>query len=153
MCAGGNWLMFLSHIDVSLSLFLPLSLKINKHILGWGFKKNFFPLLIDCFSFHPLPLRPLWQPSACSQYLWVCFYFVHLFCFVFRIPRISEIIWYLSFSDLFHLEWCPLGPSMLCQMARFHSFLLLNNIPFQWLSRKSPAIVNMMKMVSMTSMW
>ena len=42
---GGNQLMFLSHISVSLSLSFSLSLppflslsKINKHILGWGLK-------------------------------------------------------------------------------------------------------------------
>ena len=36
----------------------------------------------------------------------------------------------LSLSDLFHLEKCPQGPcpSILLQMARFHSLLWLNNI-------------------------
>ena len=34
----------------------------------------------------------------------------------------SEIIWNLSFSDLFHLALCLLDSSMFLQMARFHSF-------------------------------
>ena len=40
----------------------------------------------------------------------------------------SEIIWYLSFSDLFHLAYLQ-GPSMLLQMAGFHYFLWLSSIP------------------------
>ena len=35
----------------------------------------------------------------------------------------------LSLSDLFHLAWCPQVSSVLLQMARFHSFLCLSNIP------------------------
>ena len=27
----------------------------------------------------------------------------HIVCFCFQIPRVSEIIWYFSFSDLFYL--------------------------------------------------
>ena len=34
----------------------------------------------------------------------------------------SDIIWYLSLSDLLHLVWSSLGPCMLLQMAIFHSF-------------------------------
>lgn len=48
--------------------------------------------------------------------------------FVFRF-HICEIIQYLSLSDLFHLPWCPQGPSMLLHMAGFPYFLRLNNIP------------------------
>ena len=33
-------------------------------------------------------------------------------------------IQYLSFTDLFHLAWCPQGPSMLSQMVRCSSFLM-----------------------------
>ena len=41
----GNWSMFLSHIDVCLSVFppapnLPLSLNINEHVLRQGLKKE-----------------------------------------------------------------------------------------------------------------
>ena len=34
----------------------------------------------------------------------------------------SEIIWYWSLTDLFHLAYCSLAPSTLLQMARSHSF-------------------------------
>ena len=41
VCTGGNWLMSLSPMDVSFSLSLPSLLsKTNKHVLGWGLKKN-----------------------------------------------------------------------------------------------------------------
>ena len=43
--------------------------------------------------------------------------------------HISDIIWYLSLSNLLHLVWSSLGPSMLLQMALFHSFLWLSHIP------------------------
>ena len=33
----------------------------------------------------------------------------------------------LSLSELFHLVYCPLGPSVLLQIAGFPSFLWLNN--------------------------
>ena len=35
----------------------------------------------------------------------------------------------LSLSDLLHLAWSSLAPSMLLQMALFHSFSWLSNIP------------------------
>ena len=35
----------------------------------------------------------------------------------------SDTIWYLSFSDLLHLVWQSLDPSMLLQMALFHFFV------------------------------
>ena len=54
----------------------------------------------------------------------------HMFiCFVFQIPHMSEIIWYLSFSGLFHLAQYNLVPFTSLQMARFHSFWWLSNIP------------------------
>ena len=43
-----------------------------------------------------------------------------------------EVISYgicLSLSDWLHLVWSSLGPPMLLQMALFHSFLWLSNIP------------------------
>ena len=56
-----------------------------------------------------------------------------LFCYItsciFQIPHVSDIMQYLSLSDLFHLAEYPLGPSMLLQMAEFHSFLWLSSIP------------------------
>ena len=36
---------------------------------------------------------------------------------------------YLSLSNLFHLAWCLPSPSMFLQMAKFHSFKWLSNIP------------------------
>ena len=36
------------------------------------------------------------------------------------------------FSDLLHLVWSFLGPSMLLKMALFHSFIWLNNIVCLW---------------------
>ena len=51
-------------------------------------------------------------------------------CFHFQIPHINEIICYcLSLSDLFHLAYYSLGPLLLLQMARLHSFIWLSNIP------------------------
>ena len=45
------------------------------------------------------------------------------------IPHRNNIIWSLSFSVWLHLMWSSLDPSMLLQMASFHSFLWLSNIP------------------------
>ena len=63
------------------------------------------------FSPSPLPL-PLPQPSVCSPYWWVssvlspslflyyvCFPSLMFICFVSYIPHMSEVIWFLSFSD------------------------------------------------------
>ena len=41
---------------------------------------------------------------------------------IFKISHISKIIWYLFFSDSFHLPKCPQRLSMLLQMARIPSF-------------------------------
>lgn len=73
------------------------------------------PFVLPSYPFCLLP-----QPNAsgkksiCSQYQWGCFIF-------FNIPHTSEIINYLSFSDLFHVQQCPEGPSML-QMTKLHPF-------------------------------
>ena len=74
----------------------------------------------------PSPLC-LWQPPVCSLYLWAQ-WTVCCCCFHFRFLHINEIIWYLSFSDLFYLMWCPQDPSMLSQMAPFLSFSWPNNV-------------------------
>ena len=60
-----------------------------------------FVLLNPVYLFCPLTPSPLWQPPICSLYL-VCFCFVLFIC-CFLDLSVSEIIWYLSFSDLFHL--------------------------------------------------
>ena len=44
---------------------------------------------------------------------------VYVYDFLFYIPHMSEIIWFLAFSDLVHLAWYLQGPSMLLQMAVF----------------------------------
>ena len=62
-------------------------------------------------------------------YLWVYFCFVSKFICIIFCSTISDIIYYLSLSDLLHLIWKSGGPSMLLQMALFHSFLCLSNIP------------------------
>ena len=87
-------------------------------------------------SLSPSPPIPL--PSGCHQSV-ICIYDSVSILFVysvFLIPCISEIIWYLSFSDLFHLAEYPLGSSMLLQKVRFHSFLVwkpaLNHWATQW---------------------
>ena len=67
---------------------------------------------------------PFLQPLATT--------FLHLWFYrfdFFRIPYVSEIIQYGSFSDVFQLAQCCQGSSILLQMTRFHSFLWLNNIP------------------------
>ena len=46
-----------------------------------------------------------------------------------KIPHISSIIWYSSFSVWLHSVWQSLGLSMLLQMALSCSFLWLSNIP------------------------
>ena len=68
---------------------------------------NYQFILLNLLTFftQSTKLPFIWQPSIYSLYLWICFYFV------FKIPH-SKIIWYLSFSDLFHQAQFPLGPSI-----------------------------------------
>ena len=76
--------------------------------------------LFKFHSFLSLPKLYLMQAPICFLHLWSSF---------FKLPHLSEIIQYLSFSDLFHLAFYPSVPFMLSQMARLHSFLWWNNIP------------------------
>ena len=46
------------------------------------------------------------------------------------IPHTCVNMWYFPLSDLLHCVWQFLGPSMLLQMALFHSTLWPSNIPF-----------------------
>ena len=65
----------------------------------------------------PLTLPPL-QPYVCFLPLWLYFCFIRgLFVPFFWIANIGNIILYLSFSDLLHLVWQFLGPSMSRQMT------------------------------------
>ena len=45
------------------------------------------------------------------------------------ILHISDTIWYVFFSNLFHIVWSYLVASMVLLLALFHSFLWLNSIP------------------------
>ena len=70
----------------------------------------------------PQTPSPLAATSLFS--IWVWFHFV---CFVFSILHVSEIIWYLFLSDLFHLAWYPYGIVVTNGKILFF-FLWLNNI-------------------------
>ena len=81
--SGKPWLKCLSSIDIFLK-FESL---------------NFSHLFLS--SLYPFPF---WESPICSLHLLLCYSFVIVFiCFVFQILHISEIIWCLSFSDLFSL--------------------------------------------------
>ena len=58
-------------------------------------------------QFIPPLICLFWQPYICFLSLGVCFSNKFIFIFSLWIPHISDIIWYLSFSDVFHLV-CPL---------------------------------------------
>ena len=77
-------------------------------------------------SLYPWPksLHFLHSPNCGNHHsiLW----FSELFFVLFYRPHISEIILYLSFSELFHLTQCLPGECMLMLMAEFPSFLWLN---------------------------
>ena len=79
--ARGNWLMYFSHIDVSLSLFLPPFPSHNYHTVICVHESFFFFLCLIPSSFSPSPQPPpLWQLPVCSLYPWDCLHFVSLFC-------------------------------------------------------------------------
>ena len=81
---------------------------------------------------------PRWLPLACSLYLCL-FLFCYIHLFYFLIPRV--ITEYLSFSVFFISHTInPPGPSMLLQMARFHTFLWLSSIPLYIYSTSSLSI-------------
>ena len=70
----------------------------------------------------PTPLVSGNYQNVLCIYESVSILLVCLFCFL-------DSIWHLSFSDLFHSAQYPLGPPLLPQMARFHSFLWLSHVP------------------------
>ena len=72
------------------------------------------------FFISPNPTFCRWQPPFCSLYLWASF------VLFFKFPHIREMIWYLSWTNLFHVVKHPWGPFML-QITVFH-FLWLNSI-------------------------
>ena len=75
-----------------------------------------------------LPFSPGAKITFFDQLGPVNFLFLFTNLLIFFIPHISDTIQYLSFSDLFHLAQYPSGPSMMLQMAKFHSFLWMSSI-------------------------
>ena len=98
--------------------------------------------IVTVLYLHPQDLSYNWKfvpfdyfhlfcpPTASCDDQSLCTYESELFLFVCFLDSTCEVIWYLSFCDLFHLASMP--SSMLSQMARFHSFLWLNRIPVCW---------------------
>ena len=83
------------------------------------------------FTYPPNPPF-LWQPPICSLYLRVsfCLYPFLLLFYVLNNVWMKSYDVCLSLTELFHLILYPLdslGPSIVLQMARVHSFLWLNN--------------------------
>ena len=94
-----------------------------------------YPLQMQWFaSANPdtqsVPLPPPWQPQVWSPSPWVCFFSVHRFilCHILDSRYVMMYGICLSLSDLLHLVWESLIPSMLLQMALFCS-LWLNSTP------------------------
>ena len=58
-----------------------------------------------------------------SIMLFLFLMFGHLFCFFRFHTKVKVCSIFLSLSDLFHLAWYLLEPSMLSQMTGFHYFL------------------------------
>ena len=104
-----------------------------------------FPMLYTSSSWHlffdwkSVPLTYFTHPSIPFPLVMIClfslylslflFCCVHSFVHFFSAPYISEVIQYLSFS--IRLTSLTLSQTMLLQMARFHSFLQLSNIPLR----------------------
>ena len=91
-------------------------------------KCNSLCLLIPDSISIPIPPPPSWQPQSVLQVQ------EFLFCGKFHLwyildSRLSDIIWHLPLSDLLHLVWESLVPSMLLKMAIFCSFSWLGSIP------------------------
>ena len=74
------------------------------------------------------PPPPPWQLQVCSPYPWVCFFSVVRFICVI-LDSTYVILYGIRLSDLLHLVWETIVPSMLLQMALFCSFLWLSCIP------------------------
>ena len=117
------------------------------NILGWHWLRKLYSFWVYNSIVHPLysafgclPLEvkspsvaryltpftlygPTPFPSG-DRHTVVCVYLSCLIicCFQFYIPHTSEIIWFLTLSDLFYLVWYPQDPSMLLKMAAFPFF-------------------------------
>ena len=82
--------------------------------------------LVVCIPNLPIYSSPCLFPGNHNFVFHICDYF----CFInkvtfvpfFKLPHISNTIWYSSFSDLLHLAWQSLDASMLLQITLFCSF-------------------------------
>ena len=92
---------------------------------------NFVPLNpLHLFSLNSLPLilSPLANTSLFSVFMSLFLFFLNSFSLFFKFQcKLNHNI-FLSPSDLFHIVKYPLGPSMVSQMARYHSDWWLSNI-------------------------
>ena len=112
-------------ITISLTTFLILYFTSS-----WLFCNCQFVYLNPFTFFTQCPnLPPLWQPSVCSLYPWVCFRFVCSFILFFRFHiEVKSHGICVSLSDLLHLAQYPLGLPMLSHMTYLCTF---NSIPWE----------------------
>ena len=79
--------------------------------------------------------RPL---LTTSLFLWVCSFFIIFTSWFYLLDSMYAIYSIcLSLSGLFHLAQSRISPSMLLQMANFHSFLWLSTSPLNTCSKYS----------------
>ena len=84
---------------------------------------SIFYLFFKCYwSIVDLQCVNFFCTAKCLSYTHTHTHTHTLICVLLQIPHINDIIWYLSFSDLFCLVWYFLSPSMLLEVALFHSF-------------------------------
>ena len=117
---------------------------ITKDLYLWIPNPYFVPLP----SLYPLVTTDLFATSMslflcyslCYMYMYMLYKYIYvqcILCYMYYLDSIYVISYSicLSLSHLFHLALCPSNPSMLLQMAKFHSFLWLSSIPLwrrQW---------------------
>ena len=102
------------------------------HPYDYSVTTSLYFLIPSPFSLIHPPSTPLATVKMLSVSMSLFLFFLFNY-FVIYFPHLSEIIWHLSFSDLFYWAQYPLGPSMSMQMARFHSFLWLSHISFVYM--------------------
>ena len=101
---------------------------------SWKFGRLDF---VTSFNHFCPPLTPsLWQPRIWSLYLWARGLFFNFL----KIPKISEIIWYLSFSLTYFIFSFIIMPSRCVHGVRkdIILFLWLNKIPLCTYTRGFP---------------
>ena len=108
---------------------LPLALLGSPRVGYLSYIVDMFVFIPSSWFIPPLPMFPFGNHKFVFD-IYVYFCFINKFiCIFFKktISYMSDIIWYLSFSDL--LSMIISRYIMLLQMALFHSFLWLCNIP------------------------